>query len=227
MEEGRATRLGPRTLLLFAFLDRTLLWAWPRCDGLGMHCLTGCFSAPRRGASLRLSPPTSSLARRRWRGDTLLTGDFDSIHLSLLTSGRRTGVGAHNWTKSLLLCASRRHHRAWPGGGGGGEQCWIFDLFLQLLPLDSNPAQRRWMRGTILAWSFLSCGSRCQIQEWPGGVRGGKHCWMWTLLLCASCLLPLTSGLAHATPLSVQTAEWHVYKKLTSGLTHAPRYLRR
>ena len=152
MEEGRATRLGPRTLLLFAFLDRTLLWAWPRCDGLGMHCLTGCFSAPRRGASLRLSPPTSSLARRRWRGDTLLTGDFDSIHLSLLTSGRRTGVGAHNWTKSLLLCASRRHHAVEEGSSAGYSICFCSSChWIRTRPKGDGCGARYWPGAFFLA----------------------------------------------------------------------------
>ena len=190
---------------------------WPRdalLDGVFLCASTGSFSAP---LATDIEPGPEAMAGRhtadrRLRFNPSLAADFRQ----------------EDWRRSAQLDKEFASLRLSPPScGGGGEQCWIFDLFLQLLPLDSNPAQRRWMRGTILAWSFLSCGSRCQIQEWPGGVRGGKHCWMWTLLLCASCLLPLTSGLAHATPLSVQTAEWHVYKKLTSGLTHAPRYLRR
>ena len=133
-------------------------------------------SAGRGVCSLRLSPPISSLARRR----------------------RRPGL-ALSWTESFAFYASRRRLRAWPAGGSGGARSLTGSLlstplaadfgpgpeamaeersagrgvcFLRLSPPFLDLARRGRRTAAQLDGDLAFYGSCRRISAWPGG--GGQ-----------------------------------------------------
>ena len=153
-------------------------------------------SAGRGVCSLRLSPPISSLARRR----------------------RRPGL-ALSWTESFAFYASRRRLRAWPAGGSGGARSLTGSLlstplaadfgpgpeamaeersagrgvcFLRLSPPFLDLARRGRRTAAQLDGDYAFYGSCRRISAWPGGGGGGMHRWGVYFL----CLSPQVTGLA-------------------------------
>ena len=123
---------------------------------------------------LRLSPPTSGLARSVRRRDAQL-----------------------DW--GVAFYASRRRRRAWPGGGNGGVRCWTGNCSLRLSPT-SGQARRRWQDGEfafytsrrrLWAWLrgggcgapgaqleiFLSTPRVADFGPGPGVGGGGARSW--------------------------------------------------
>ena len=131
------------------------------------HRRSTCCYASRRKCSLRRSPPTSGLARRRrgevrsWTETFLSTPraahsgpgpeavagrGVCSLRLPPSTSGltRRWRRRAAQLDGDISFYASRRRLWAWPGGGGGGARGPEF-AFLSFThwPLDGRPSCAR------------------------------------------------------------------------------------
>ena len=119
-------------------------------------------------------PPTSGLARSRWRRGARRYLESASLHLSPLTSGlaRRGRRRSAELDGEFAFYNSRRRLRAWPGGsggGGGGVHSWT-GSFLSL-PLAGAACER----GSLL---FIVFGSRPLLR--PGnngeGACGQRVC---------------------------------------------------
>ena len=154
-----------------SYASRPRLRAWPGGGGGGVRSWTESFlstplaanfgpgpeGAAEGGAAgppvcfLRLSLPTSGLARRRRRRGTQLDGEF-------------------------AFYASRRRLRAWPGGGGGGACSWTESL-ISTLAADFGPGRDGVARGARMDGAFAFYASRRRLRAWPGWGGGGDRSW--------------------------------------------------
>ena len=132
-----------------------------------------CCYASRRQRSLRLSPPTSGLARSVRRGGAQLDWEF-AFHASRRRLRARPGGGGGgvcSWTGSRFV----RLSPPTPGlaeGAAEGRSAGLGVCFLRLSPPTPGLARRGRRTGAQLDGEFALHASRRRLRAWPGG--GGR-----------------------------------------------------
>ena len=142
--------------------------------------------------SLRLSSPTSGLARRgrRCRGGAR---SWTEIYLFTLLSPQTSCMARRRQWRGAQLdgefalygvyaCRRLRAWAAWPGGDVIGASSWTGSCFLCLSPPTSGLSRRRQRRGAQLDGEFAFYGSRRRLRALPGGGGGGVRSCMGSLL---------------------------------------------